>query len=374
MACLIAVWSGGLWAGPLWAGQTPEERQARIESMDPTEKKELLRRQERFAGLDPAEQERLRQLHDQIELHPRRDELRDVMHRYYEWIKRLPPDERAALRELPPEQRIERVKELRHTQAEWNAKLEAIRAAWLAERIRRLLPGPVTNEDVEGLIRWIDEYVARNGPKVLESLPEPRRREIEGELAKAKHNPRRYREILGWLWLRNELHGRETLPQLDGSDLEELRSQLSETPGRWFDKMPPDKQRQLVGDLIRLVILGRYAHRRAGPPPWVISDEELREYGKLLEDQKDPKTRAWLLSQPPAEQRAALWWQYVRSKWPELTPGRPEGRFGPWRRPGPFGRPRAGAPKPAGGAQPDRPPRRPPSKKPPGGAPHEPIP
>ncbi|MHC4404603.1 MAG: hypothetical protein ACYTG0_33535, partial [Planctomycetota bacterium] len=103
-------------AGLSWAGETLEERRARIEQMTSAEKEELRRRLERFDDLSEKEKNRLRQLHEAIESHARSEELRAVMHRYYEWIKTISPAEREELRRLSPEERIKGIIDARQKQ------------------------------------------------------------------------------------------------------------------------------------------------------------------------------------------------------------------------------------------------------------------
>ena len=63
------------------ADDSEAARRQKIESMPAAEKKKLLRRQEQFAGLELAEQERIRQLHDDLQRDPEGDGLRKVMGR-----------------------------------------------------------------------------------------------------------------------------------------------------------------------------------------------------------------------------------------------------------------------------------------------------
>ncbi|OHB81645.1 MAG: hypothetical protein A2V98_06845 [Planctomycetes bacterium RBG_16_64_12] len=355
IACLIVVPLGFLGSAAARAEETLAERRARIERMSPAEKAELRRAQERFAALDGAEQQRLRELHEKIEADARSEALWDVVEQYCEWIKTLTPSERAELLELPPAERIDRMKALRKQQAERKAQFAEMRARWRGEQIRKLLPEQAKHEDVGRLIRWIDEYLARIGPGLVEALPEPRRQQVEEELAKAKDDSARRCEIFGWLWLLQQLREPEKPPQLEPGDLDQWRSQLSEAARKWFEEKPLDEQRQLVGNLIRLTILGQYVYRYSGPPPWAVSDAELREASKFLGNQIKPEAREWLLSRPREEQRRALWWQYLRSKWPEDMPEGPPGPPGWMGRPGGFRWPPGGPPQPGGSTQPGGP-------------------
>lgn len=321
-----ALW---LTADLIRAEETPDQRRQRIESKNAVEKEELRRRQDQFAALSEAEQEQLRQLHRQIENHPSSQELRDLMKRYGEWLDTLQPHERYRLRGLPPKERIEEVRKLREDHKERRDKRLAFEAWWRSDMLRRGLPEHVSKENVKGLIGWIDEFVAREAPRLLDGMPESRQREIRKDLAEAEDDRRRGR-IFGWIWLRWQLDQPGTPPSMNEKDLDGLGSQLSEAARERFDKKSLEEQRKTAGDVIRLGVLSRPGYLRQAPPSWVISDEDLREYAKLLRDDTDPRIR-WLLAQPPAWQRVGLWWHYLRSKWddiPRLSDRPPSGRRG----------------------------------------------
>jgi hypothetical protein len=334
IAACAAVW---LAADLIRAEETPDERRQRIEAKDAVEKEELRRRLDQFAALGDAEQKKLRQLHRQIENHPHSDELRDVMKRYCEWFDKLEPHERYQLRGLSPEERIKEVRKLRERQEKSNRNRETGELRWRSDMLRNALPEQVGRENEAGLIGWIDGFVARKADELLDGMPESRQREIRKDLAEDEGDRRRAR-IFGWIWLRWQLDQPESPPPMRKADLDGLRSQLAEAARERFDNMSPDEQRKTAGDLIRLGVLSRPGYLHHAPPSWVISDEDLRQYAKLLRDETDPRIRR-LLALPPALQRVGLWWHYLRSKWDDIPrfPERPpfsrrgfSGRYGPW--------------------------------------------
>jgi hypothetical protein len=336
----VAVWLCG---GALGAEETPAERRARIERMDPAAKAELLRARERFDALDPAEQKRLHALNEKIETHPRSEELLEVMGQYCEWVNTLSVYDRDALREVPPDQRIEKIKQLREDQANRKRAWLGGRGRFGGERLRKL-----ASQEEEVLGRWIDEYVARNVPKLLEALPEPRRKELLAELKQAESDPAGRRKLFLRLWMRWQLAGPGELMPVDESALQQLQSELSPETRERLDKLPPEARRWFVRGLIGAFV-------------FLHSQEELSEH---LQKELAPEERDRLTNLPAEQARQQLWWYYVRSKWPEALPRFPEHRRGGRRPGGPFRGPPGGPSRPPGGFEPGARPFRPPIKGP----------
>ena len=142
--------------------QSPRER---VASMTDAEKEALRRKQERFEQLDPARQEELRQLHRRLERTPGADRLRQVMARYDEWLKTLSPGQRADLLELPPADRIARIKEIQQQQE--------------SRRVREITAQQIEPEDVRVLFTWVYEFVGRHEAEVLAQIPPPFRQRVE---------------------------------------------------------------------------------------------------------------------------------------------------------------------------------------------------
>ena len=87
-----------------------------LEAMSAEDREQLRRKLERFEILRPEEQQRLRELESRIAADPNSEELRQVMSRYYEWLKTLSPKERTELGELSPADRLKRIEEIRKAQ------------------------------------------------------------------------------------------------------------------------------------------------------------------------------------------------------------------------------------------------------------------
>ena len=327
--CLTAAVAVCLPGQPAEAQETPAERRARIASMDAADKRKLRNAQGTFEDLDPAEQKRLRELSKKIQAHPDREELLAVMEQYCEWVNGLSVYERDALRQLEPAERIQKIKELREDRA-------SRQRAWSRGRRR---PGgerlwELASKEEAVLGRWIDEYVAANATKLLEALPEPRRKELLAELEQARDDPESRRKLVARLWMRWQLASQGRPMPVDEAAWERLPSQLSPETRAWLDEPPPNVRRWRVRGLIEAFV-------------FLHSQEELSEY---LENTLKPEERDWLTTLPPDEMRQELWRYYLRSKWPDAFPPfsgrRPGGRRGGGflgRPAGPHGPPGPGA-------------------------------
>lgn len=223
--------------GPVVADDALTERRNRIAAMTAAEKEQLARRYERFLALSAAEQDRLRALHQALEEDPTAEELRAVMLRYHRWLTRLPTAQRAELLAMDPEERLEKIRQLR-----------------AAERARQR--GRLTAEDRQVVMRWLEQLVQARLPaeerKRLGSLPEQQRR---AELARLAIQRRQQNLRLGTSLEENVRALREALSPraqqaLDAETTVEGRRALL---AAWI--------RQALGD-----VYGRGPFRRREPP------------------------------------------------------------------------------------------------------------
>jgi len=301
---------------PARADDSLDQRRRQIEAMSPQDQALLRERQERFARLSPEEQERLRRLHDEIDEAPDAEQLRQIMERYYEWYKALPPYQRAELNELPPAERVKRIKALKQEMARKAAKRPAPEDATRAPRLRKLLeeqyksgkrPGP---QDVEALSRWIEAYASARALRLLDDLPEPRRAELHEELARIK-DPARRREVAGLKWLEWQLNNPGKLPPLGEKELADLRAKLTPPTRQRLEAMPPDEQAKTVASWVRQFVLYRYASHRPGEPLPQVTEEDL---ARFFEKHVNPDDRNRLLSLPEEELQRELTRRYWRWK------------------------------------------------------------
>lgn len=362
---LAAVCACLLWACLVRADEPLVKRRKEIADMTPAQKQQLLRHYGRFIALDPKEQQRLCQLHRDIERHQRSHELRQVMHRYYEWLKTLSSYQRADLLQLSADERIERIKQLKEEQARRQSARASFADGFGSERIKNALSQRpefkdaqrLTAEDLQALLGWIEEFAARYRAYLLQSMPEDRQQRMQQELEKAEDSPRG-RDFFGlMLWLRWQLDHPEELPPGSRAELKDLRAKLSPATRQWLEAKPEEEQWQAIAGWIRLLVVLPFAVRRAGSLSPVISEDELASF---LEQQLSDEQRDRLLSLPAEEMQRQLQWMYLRWKMPDLAFVFEEraGRGPPWsgsRRPGPPG----SGPRRPGGGPGKRPPGRP---------------
>ena len=77
----------------------------RLEEMSAEQREDLLRSEQQFRALSPQDQQRIRDLHEQIESAPDREKLRATMNRYCKWFETQPP--------LPPRKLLDKKKTLK---------------------------------------------------------------------------------------------------------------------------------------------------------------------------------------------------------------------------------------------------------------------
>jgi len=295
---LLAAWT---WIGAARAEESPAELRQRIQSMSPAEKEQLRQREERFHSLGPAEQQRILKLHEDLEQAPDGPQLRQVMHRYYEWLKTLPSYRRAELLTKDPKERVQRIQELREEQA----KIDA----------RRLNP-----KDAEELLKWMEEYAKKQEPRFLGTLlPEDRER-FERE-----SDPKsRSRALMWWYWQRSQMGSPVRMPPLADADLADLRSKLSPETRKRIEDLPLDEQRRTVASWIYHERRNHWRRTPGKSSP--IDDEELIGF---FESELSDADRDRLLSLPGDELQKELRNMYqIRHRTLEPPrPGEGPGRF-----------------------------------------------
>jgi len=279
------------------SAQDPSAR-ARLEAMSAEEKEELAAKRERFEQLPPEEQERIRQLDERLRADPNSELLRGVMNRYYEWLKTLSSDERAALLSKKGEERIEMIRIL----------------AFRSMADRRL-----SQEDLEQVYEWTTEYLRSREETMIESLPEHERDEVKA----IEDESRRWRHLF-WEMRKHQLP--PPSPATDG-EITQLIGTLSADARRIFDAAPDEEKRQeLVQGWIRASMFSRYQQS--------VSEEELMQF---LHEDLDPRWRAQIESLPRDEMQKELRKHYMIHKFrgfggPRFRPPGPPGGPPPGRR------------------------------------------
>jgi len=295
-------------------GDDLKERQHRVRELSAKEKQELQRREQRFRSLSEPEQTRLREFHAAVESTPDSELLQAVMVRYHDWLNGLRPGQRADLLDLPPDQRIVRIREILDAEA--------------AQRFNRFAAAQLELEDRRTINEWLWNLARNHEEEVLRRLPEEFRKRIEGPSDDPK-NPRAYQIVYGLRFIQ---------PQdwdFPAEVIAELRKNLSPKAREALDREQDPKNRiQLVGNWARVAIFSM-----RGWQPSVPQDELLEFFNTQISSQD----RARLESLPAEQLRAELEQRYhfhhrLRQRrggdadrfrgGPRGRSGPPDGRFG----------------------------------------------
>lgn len=251
-------------------------RLQRLKSMSALEKDRLKANQERFASLPVEQQEQIRQLEERLESDPRGTELRDVMLRYYEWMRSLSSAERAALNSLPEAERIAKIRTMLQEQE--------------SERLRELAKESLTPEDVEQVKAWLLDLFQRRKPELLRELP-PHVREKLTE----SNDPRHLMHFVNHLRDRDRTKPPPLLDELQAGpeDRERLLGKLSNQAREVYRQAGGDEEKQ------RMIFQHWFFIAFRPRPP---SPEDLQEFFTRL----PPEERDRLENLPPDQMRAEV--------------------------------------------------------------------
>ncbi len=334
---LLALLLVGLGPRPGMGQESLAERRTRVEGLSLAEKEQLLRRQDRFAGLDPAEQNHLRQLNRDLQQDPNAPRLREVMRRYYDWLKTLTPYQRIELSQLSPEKRIERIKKLMQEQSSRPPRLQETRRVEAIKRAvqqqAKKLGEQLESQDIVGLFEWIAEVSERESSRFLENLPDSRSKALRQQLENVR-DPQRRRLIFAWLWMQWQSANPGKLPPLNHEDLAALRRKLSRATRERLESRPPLEQWRIVADWISLLPQEKLIPRRASE---LISEETERKLAMFFEHVLTEEEKDRLLAMPSEQMFRELWREYTRAE-VSRTPLRPAEQSGVGKRPGQRGK------------------------------------
>lgn len=328
LAAWILLVLGGLVGLSVRGDEPLADRRARVESLSPAEKEELARRQERFSQLDAAEQKRLRELARKLAADEHSQQLRQIMHRYYQWVTTLPPYERSALVELPPSERIGRIRELLEEQAR-KAKRPRPAATPAMDRARRWLlefGGPVsavakrsTEEDLKSLQPWLEQYLLRHESTIVERLPQAKQKKARELLA--LKNAERRKTALATAWLQLQLQHPPAPVSVTEKEAASLHDQLAPEFRQRLGEIPQaEVQRRVILLWLRLAALYQVLQHPEPSLPLVEEDELARYFDEKL----DLMERDRLLGLPAEEMQRELLLSYLRSRLDERP--RPAGK------------------------------------------------
>ncbi|HEY1785253.1 MAG TPA: hypothetical protein VGG30_06870, partial [Pirellulales bacterium] len=123
--------------------ESPADRRAEIERMAPAEREHLARKLERFDAYSTDKEYVLRQIHESLNHEADGKPLREVLIRYHEWLETLMSSVRDDLNDLPEDQRIDRIGQLKHQQA---------------ERRKQEVKEAPTEQDLNAIIAWFEDF------------------------------------------------------------------------------------------------------------------------------------------------------------------------------------------------------------------------
>ena len=169
--------------------------------MSDAEKTAFLSKKRRFDDLPKEEQERLRRLYTDLQADPDHRRLFEVLRRYGEWLKTLPPGERAKLLSLPTDQRVQEIKEIQRTRE--------------AQRFKMMVDGRLGRDDMRAILQWIDQYTQAHEAELLADVPKGFRHLDDS-------NSDQKKRALGFMLLRNS-----ALTSLAPEDEKKLLSMIS---------------------------------------------------------------------------------------------------------------------------------------------------
>jgi hypothetical protein len=252
----------------------------------------------------------LRQLHVSIESAPNGANLQRTLDRYHAWLGTLSSRQRAELRDLPADQRIDKIKELLKQQE--------------TQRFQAFV-GNLGEADRQAIFKWLGEFVTQHEEEILEQLPRDQRQAI-GNQADQETKQR----MLGFQMAIHRQNPK--MPTPGREDLNKLLASLTPETLAQIEQVPALEQPERVREMIRGAIFSRRI------PP--VSEDELRKFYTGLE----PDQRERLEGLEREEFTRRLTWMYHAEKNGYRSGGGPGrwpgfgGGFGP---PGP-GRPGEG--------------------------------
>lgn len=302
-----------------------EERQQRIADMDPEAKEELASRFARFEELSSSEQQRLRRLHQEMILSKDAPELMNTLTQYMAWLQNLSAGNRAELRGLPTEKRVDRIAEM-------------------IRRDRQFKTPPLSSVDLKAVRDTAVNYLDQHQDELIrEFVP-------TGQLQERFNRNDRHRFAAWWFLLGSHPQRRNAEKHL-GALYQQVEKVLSDDARRVLSENSKDRMRDMI--MLRWIgeaILGKRNRLE-------VTYEELESFfasDDLSNDQKE-----WLLALPRDQIVPALHRLYVQKQYGGWTGPDRSGRM--WRgdRPG-AGQPRRGERGDRrNGSPPDGPPRGP---------------
>jgi hypothetical protein len=152
--CLVCLFIAAMLVASMGAVETLAQRRRQVQAMSNEQLNELFRSKENFDKLLPQDQQRIRDLHDQLENDPDRDKLRGIMNRYCKWFETQPLFRRTKLldRTKTTKERVATVKEY------LNKPAAPAKDIHLDDKNRRALS------------LWLESYVAEHAERFKKGM------------------------------------------------------------------------------------------------------------------------------------------------------------------------------------------------------------
>jgi len=283
------------------AGESIADRKTRLAAMSAVEKEQLRQNKIRFDKLAPQEQSRLRRLDAQLNSDPQGDRLREVMLRYSEWLRALPSSQRNALLRLPPQERVDQIRQLLERQEK--------------QRFQDMFAARLQPSDQKVLLDWVSGLVGRSEDKLRQQLlPGDRQRLNRVE----DINRRRAMMILMYRWRAAKDVPVFELLKPTPLEINQLAERLSATARETLaDARNDDERNQLIQNWVRAALESRMRPQ--------VSKEVLQRFSQ---EQLTAEQREYLESLPRERLQFELQRMYFEHRLKSSRPGPP------FRRPG----------------------------------------
>lgn len=272
----------------------------RVRAMDQDQLYELQRQRDAFYALPQDRQQKMRELHQAIESHPQRDQLRSTLKKFYAWYRNLSVTEQPKIAdEVDLTRRMILVQEIRRRQAQENSFL------------------PFPRQDLEAAEIWVKEFAKRKEPELRERLEKVMRESPRTGFASSRDGAgaTQLRDLEAEVILRRLVFasfrpGRDNSLQeiFSDQDLDELFGRFTPEGRRHVPTTRSERIRTFVGVMMR---------------PY-LSDEDLQ---KFYVNDLSAEHREYLDRMPPELLNRQLRAWYFEKNYIGRTPQLPNRRF-----------------------------------------------
>jgi len=208
----------------LGAVETLSQRRRQLDGMSAEQLDDLIHNEEQFRKLSQQERQRIRELHEQIEIAPDREKLRATMNRYCKWFETQLPYRQAKL----SEDRKKTVKERVAT-------------------VKEFLALDLDDKDRRSLAAWLDQYITEHGPRFVENLGPG------SHTGFSRLPPERQKVFLRQMFLRRWPTGGPggQIPPLSEPEMARLLAGLSAKPRTMLETKKPAERDRIIVEWLR---------------------------------------------------------------------------------------------------------------------------